>query len=125
MSRKVTLRLSDEDFGKLQSRCQDTGLDISFIIREALSSHLSGAAPADQGGNPDSTNHAMPPEAFALAGPYRAFSGDLRAELRKQLKVLLALAHSTADQYPRTKGVREAYLAILNAYHQLNGVGHA
>ena len=124
MSRKVTIRLGDDDFERLQKRCQETALDISFLIREALSKYLANGGTATQEAKPVGAGLVMPAEAFALTGPYRAWSGDLRAELRRRLLDMLALAYSAADQYPRTKGVREVYLAVLDAYHHLNGVGH-
>lgn len=122
MGKRITIRIDDESFEKLQNRCQETGLDVSFLVREALGKYFAEAA--EPQARIAGANYVMPPEAFALTGPYRAFSGDLRAELYKRLKDLLALAHSTAEQFPRTKGVREAYLAVLEAYHRLNGVGH-
>jgi hypothetical protein len=124
MSRRITIRLGDEDYEKLLKRSQVASLDFSFLVRDALGRYFSESGTANQQGKTASTGHPMPPEAFALEGPYRAWSGDLRLELRKRLKEMLALAHATADQYPRTKGIREVYLAILDAYHQLNGVGH-
>ncbi len=122
MSRRITIRLGEEDFGRLQNRCQETGLDISFVVRDAVGRYFSDASTADDQ-QPASTAQFMPAEAFSLTGPYRAWSGDLRAQMRKRLVDMLALAHTTADQYPRTKGVREAYLAVLDAYYQLGGVG--
>jgi len=124
MSRRITIRLADEDYQKLQSRCQDAGLDASFVVRDALGRYFSAVSAADPQAPSAAASNVMPAEAFALTGPYRAWSGDLRVELKKQLLRMLALAHATADQYPRTKGVREVYVAILDAYCQLNGVGH-
>jgi len=124
MSRRITIRLGNEDYEKLQKRSQEASLDFSFLVREALGRYFSDAGTADQGAKPAGTGLAMPADAFALTGPYRAWSGDLRTELRKRLREMLALSHATADQYPRTKGVREVYMAVLEAYHQLEGVRH-
>ena len=124
MSRRITIRLGDEDYGKLQNRCQANNLDASFVVRRALFEYFSKAQTAEKQDKPASTGDPMPPEAFALEGPYRAWSGDLRAELRKRLKDMLALAHSALEQFPRTRGVRETYVAILTAYNHLEGVGH-
>jgi hypothetical protein len=112
MGKRITIRIDDQSHEKLQNRSQETGLDFSFLVRDALGRYLSDAG----------TNHVMPAEALALTAPYRAWSGDLRAELRKQLLALLALSHTTAGQFPRTPGVREAYIAILEAYHRFKGV---
>jgi hypothetical protein len=124
MGKRITLRIDDQIHEKLMKQCRDLNLDASFVVREALGRYFSETGTADSPVLSAGAKYAMPPEAFALAGPYRAFSGDLRAALKKRLLDMLALAHSTADQYPRTKGVREAYRAILEAYHLLNGVGH-
>ena len=122
MGRRITIRLEEQCFEKLQMRSQETNLDFSFLVREAMGRYLDGGTTAQEA-RPTDTGF-MPPEAFALTGPYRAWSGDLRQELRKRLLDMLALAYSAADQYPRTKGVREVYQTVLEAYHQLNGVGH-
>jgi hypothetical protein len=124
MSKRITLRLGEEDYEKLQRRCQDMSLDISFVVRDALGRYFADSGTADRQDQCASTSPVMPAEAFAVTGPYRAWSGDLRVELRRRLLDMLALAHSTAGQYPRTKGVREVYVAILEAYNQLNEGGH-
>jgi len=124
MGKRITIRIDDQSYEKLQKRSQEVNLDFSFLIREAIGRYFSEAGTADQQAQSAGTGQVMPPEAFALTGPYRAWSGDLRMELKKRLKQMLALSHTTAEHYPRTKGIREVYLAILGAYYQLNGVGH-
>ncbi|MBZ5499139.1 MAG: hypothetical protein LAP85_22295 [Acidobacteriia bacterium] len=124
MSRRVTIRLGDEDYAKLQNRCQAMNLDTSFVVKEALGRYFSDSGTTSQEAKPASTSQVMPAEGFERLGPYRAWSGDLRAELRKRLLEMLALSYATAEQFPRTKGVREVYIAVLDAYYLLNGVGH-
>ena len=114
MSRRVTIRLGEEDFGRLQKRCQETGLDFSFIVRDALSEYFADSGTTDQEPKPPRAGQVMPAEAFALTPPYRAWSGgDLRTELRKRLLDLLALAHTATQSWPKTPGVREVYSGLL------------
>jgi hypothetical protein len=122
MGRRITIRIDDQCFEKLQSRCQATGLDTSFVVREAPNRYLSEAGIMNAQAKPSSTGLAMPDEAFSLTPPYRAFSGDLRVELRKQFLKLLALAHSTAQIWPRSPGIREVYAGLLALAHYL-GIG--
>jgi hypothetical protein len=121
MGRRITFRIDDQQFEQIQEKCRKTDLDASFVIRQALDLYFSGANVTDAQAPPTNPGSAMPPEAFALEGPFRAWSGDLRTELRKRLKETLALSHATAEQYPKTKGVREAYMSVLEAFNQLNG----
>ena len=125
MGKRITLRIDDQCYEKLQSRCREAGLDTSFVVREALGRYFSEAGTADPQVRSAGASLVMPPEAFALCEPFRAWgSGDLRVELRKRLREMLALAYSAQEQFPRTKGVREAYVAILTAYNILEGVRH-
>ena len=123
MGKRITIRLSDEDYERLQKRCSETSLDISFLVREALSSYLSQTGITDKPSQPADTGLVMPDEAFGMTPPYRAFSGDLRAELRKRFLDFLALAHSTAQIWPRSPGVREIYSGLLGLAHYL-GIGN-
>lgn len=128
MGKRITLRIDDQCHEQLQRRCQAAGLDISFVVREALGRYFSEAGTADQQAQSADTSHVMPPEAFGLTGPYRAWSGDLRVELRKRFLDLLALAHSTAETWPKSPGIREVYAGLLALAHYLGigaGVGHA
>ena len=121
MSRRITIRVGDEDYEKLRQRCQDATLDLSFLIRDAIGTYLEGGTPAQEAKRTD-TGLVMPPEAFALTGPYRAWSGDLRIELKERFLELLALAHTAAEHWPKTKGIREVYVALLSVCQHL-GIG--
>jgi hypothetical protein len=124
MGKRITLRINDQCFEKLQSRCREAGLDTSFVVRDALGRYFADSGTMSQEAKLASTGQVMPAEGFERLGPYRAWSGDLRAELRKRLLEMLAISYATVEQFPRTPGVREVYLAVLDAYYQLNGVGH-
>jgi len=123
MGKRITIRLGDDDYEKLQKRGLETSLDISFLVREALSKYLADGGTAAPEPTPARTGLFMPDQAFALTGPYRAWSGDLRVELRKRFLDLLALAHSTAQTWPRSPGIREVYAGLL-ALGQHLGIGN-
>lgn len=128
MSRRITIRLDNEIHERIQQRSQETSLDFSFLVREALRKYLADSGTTAQEPKPDYTNLVMPDQAFALTGPYRAFSGDLRLEMRKRFLDFLALAHSTAKIWPRSPGIREVYAGLLALGHHLgigNDVRHA
>jgi hypothetical protein len=121
MGRRITVRLKNEGYEKLSRRSQETNLDFSFIVRDALGRYLDGGS-AESGTATPAGSHGMPREAFMLAGPYRAWSGDLRVELRKRILELIAVAHVTAGYWPKTKGIREVYAGLLGLCHHL-GIG--
>ena len=125
MGKRITIRLDDQCIENLQKRSQETGLDFSFLIREAIGRYLDSGTMAQEA-KPVSAGLVMPGEAFALSGPYRAWSGDLRVELKKRFMDLLALAHSTIQSWPRSPGIREVYAGLLPLAQYLgigNGVG--
>jgi len=114
MSRRITIRLGEEDYGKLQKRRQEATLDLSFVVRDALRKYFADGGTTDREPKAPHAGQVMPAEAFALTPPYRAWSGgDLRTELRKRFLDLLALAHTAAQNWPRTPGIREVYSGLL------------
>ena len=120
-TKRVTVRIDVDVDKRLRERCRKAGVDASFMIREALSRFLDRDTAGCHGTMPHK-DLVMPPEAFSLTPPYRAWSGDLRVELRKRFLDLLALAYATAEFYPKTAGTREVYMALLEACHHL-GIG--
>ena len=112
------MRLDNEGYEKLKGWSQETNLDFSFLVRDAIAKYLDGQ-PAHQNDTRPTVGPVMPAAAFALTGPYRAWSGDLRAELRNRFLTLLALSHVTAECWPKTKGIREVYVALLSVCHHL------
>lgn len=120
MGKRMTIRLGDEAYEKLQKRSQEANLDFSFLIRKAIEGYLEDEDVEQRAIKV--ANPVMPDEAFALAGPFRGWSGDLRVELRQRFLELLALAHTTAKNWPKTRGIREVYIALLSAGQHL-GIG--
>jgi hypothetical protein len=115
--RRVSVRMDCKLYENLQQRSREIGLDFSATIRAAMDQYFDGDSASKV-----APNAVMPAEAFALTGPFRAWPGDLRTELRKRLLALLALAYETARSWPRTKGLREVYLLLLEAASHL-GIG--
>ncbi len=121
MSRRITVRLDDRCYSNLRQRCNDVGVDLSFAIREALRKYVDAVSSEKEAGTV-TTNQAMPAEAFALEGPYRAWCGDLRIELRRRSVDLLALSHVAAENWKKSPGIREFFVAFLSACTHL-GIG--
>jgi hypothetical protein len=112
--------LSDDMYEKLHLRSEASDLDVSCLLREAVDRYLAETAGPTHGPQSQAGGPVMPPEAFALEGPYRAWPGDLRVELRKRFLQLLALAHVTSLNWPKTQGVREVYAGLLALSKYLN-----
>ena len=120
MTKRITVRLTDDMYEKLHLQSEASNLDVSCLLREAVDKYLAETAATTQGPQSQAGSLVMPPEAFALEGPYRAWSGDLRVELRKRFLQLLALAHVTSLNWPKTTGVREVYTGLLALGKHLN-----
>jgi len=112
-SDRITVRVSGQTRESLKRRCRESGYDVSFVVRQALEAFLNGEAENGEGHGSPNGGHVMPQEAFALTGPYRAWSGDLRVEVRRRFTELLAAAHVCAQHWPKTPGVRESYARLL------------
>jgi len=120
MGKRITVRLNNEGYARLHGRSQEVRLDISFLVREAIAKYLyAGSGPEAK---TSVASQVMPAEAFKLTGPYRAWCGDLRVELRKRLLTLLALSHVTAEFWSKTKGIRDVYVGLLGLCQHL-GIG--
>ena len=112
-SHRVTIRLSDDEFRRVEEfRCQD-GSDISSVFRRALDTFLPSRS--DQTPSSGSPKRQSPPEAiFSIMGPYLAWAGgDLRKHRDKLYLELLACSFACKKLYPRSKGVLEGYEGLL------------
>jgi hypothetical protein len=112
--RRVTVRLDPDLFGKVNSRCNDLGIDLSTAIRRAITQFLAGDAPSQ-----NHANMTMPAEALALIGPFQVWGSDLREELRLRFLTLLAMSYVTKGRWPRTEWAKELHFALLPLYQCL------
>ena len=114
-SRRITVRLGQDDWVTVQSMRQGAGLDISGVIRAALR-----AATAPKEGN---TATPKPPKPFTVPDrirsrtpKYRAWAnGNLRAEWNRQFDEMFALTLVCREFFPRTPGIAQvlAHLADI------------
>jgi hypothetical protein len=111
LSRRITVRLSDDEFRRVEEfRCQD-GSDISHVIRQALDAYLapkSGETP-----NSGTPKRTTPPEAVFDMVPQYLNHSDLRAERKRLFAHLLAVSFVAKKHWARTPGVVEAYEPLL------------
>jgi hypothetical protein len=112
--RRITVRLDPDLFEKVNSHCNDLGIDLSTAIRRALSQFLEGDSASK-----DNANITMPAEASALMGRYQVWGSDLKEKLRENFLQLLAMAYVTERRWPRAMWVKELYRALLQSYQCL------
>jgi hypothetical protein len=112
--RRVTARLDPDLFEKVNSRCNNLGIDLSTAIRRALSQFIEGDSAAK-----DHAIMTMPAEAGALMGRYQVWGSDLKEKLRENFLQLLAMAYVTERRWPRAMWVKELYRALLQSYRCL------
>jgi hypothetical protein len=115
---RITFRLNPGLYEKLQKHSQDIGLDISAVIRAAVTQYIDSDATSQ-----DKANLSMPAEALALIGPFQVWGSDIREELRLRFLKMLAMAHVTMGRWPKTKWVKELYMALLPLYQFLETDG--
>lgn len=112
-SHRITVRLNEQLHNLLKKTCDDSGHDLTTVVRKALESVLnSGEDSRQEDGNEIVT---VPPEdIYEKVGRYLAWGrGDLRVELKKQYIEILATAFAAQRHFPRTPGIKEAYAGLL------------
>lgn len=110
-SRRISVRLPDDRLERLQRLCQETGYDVSQLVRQALDVY-SEPALAPNGVPP--RRLSPPEEIFDLVPKYLGWGrGDLRQERNHQFKQLLAICFACKKLYPRTPGIIKGYEALL------------
>jgi hypothetical protein len=112
-SRRISVRLNPESSERLEKLCQESGNDVSRVVRQALDVFM--ASKPGMGLINAPPKRLSPPAAIIpLTAPYRAWgNGDARVELRSLFIQLLAVSFALSELYPRTKGPREIYEALL------------
>ena len=112
--RRLTVRLDQELYEKVQGYCHDATLDYSALVRKALADYLNSDTASQA-----KVNSTMPSEALRLIGRYQTWGYDLREQFRTRFLELLAMAHATSKRWPRTEWVREVYLGLIQLYQHL------
>ena len=108
-SRKISVRLKQEDSERLQEYCVQTGQDTSRVLRSALNAFLLPELDSGTGRTPP--RRLSPPEEIgSLVPKYLAWGrGDLRQELSKLYAEVLAASFACRKLYPRTPRIVEGY----------------
>jgi hypothetical protein len=112
-SRRISVRLSDDEFRRVKEICCQDGSDVSYVVRQALNAFLT-CKPA-QGSNHGPPKRSAPPQGIiSRTAPYLAWgSGDPRVRLRDLYAETLAASFALKELFPRTKGPKEIYQALL------------
>ncbi len=121
-SKRICVRLEQERQGRLQQYCEETGYDVSRVVRLALDAYLDREAGPVANGTPQ--RRLSPPEqVFPHMPKYRAWgAGDLREERKRLYKELVAAAFVCKQHYQRTPCMLEGYEGLLQL-RQFFGVG--
>ena len=106
---RLSVRLNQERWDRLEQYCQEAGYTPSTLVRRALDAYLSGNGTSPAVGAPP--HRLAPPEQIGPLMPkYRAWAnGDLRKHRNKLFADLLAASFITKQHYPRTPGMLEGY----------------
>jgi hypothetical protein len=112
-ARRISIRLNDDQSERLTKLCRETGNDVSQVVRQALDAFFAPQSGAGSDSGPP--RRLSPPERIIpLTTSYLAYgNGDARKELRALFIQLLAASFALKDLYPRTKGIKEIYEALL------------
>ncbi len=115
-ARKISVRLDQQRLGRLEQKCQEAGLDQSYLVRQALDMLLG--PPSGAAGSEAAPQRLHPPDAAVQRmGPYIAWGrgdrGDLRDKRRDLFVELVAAAFVCKNQWSRTPGVVEGYMGLL------------
>jgi predicted DNA-binding protein len=111
--RRITSRMPPGLYEKLRKHSRDTGLDLSTVIREAVSQYLQGDAASRM-----SQNMEMPQAALERTGRYQVAGSDLKERLRESFLQLLAMAYVTKGCW-RADWVKKLYLGLIPLYQHL------
>jgi hypothetical protein len=112
-SRRISVRISEAQWKCIQSLCQGTDHDSSYVVRQALDT-LLGSEPSSEGVKAPKRRLSPPDVILSLVPEYLDWgSGDLRLEQRRLFLRFLAISFVCKKHYPRTKGMIESYESLL------------
>ena len=106
---RLSVRLSDEERVRLQTKCAESGCDASSLVRQILNHHLSPAEAAWPQQRLERRDGTRAPTLVDLAAEYRAFGPGLASECQALFQRLLIAAHC---QMERTRNRQDQDLAI-------------
>ena len=111
-SRKISVRLKQEDRERLHKYCAQTGQDTSRVLRSALKAFLLSELDSETGRTPP--RRLSPPEEIgSLVPKYLAWGrGDLRQEANRLYAEALAASFVCRKFYPRTPSIVEGYAGL-------------
>lgn len=112
-SRRISLRLKQEESERLHKFCVHTEQNISHVVRSALNAFLLPELNSGTGGTPP--RRLSPPEQIdRLVSKYLAWAGgDPREQLNKLYAETLAASFACKKLYPRTPDVRDGYAGLV------------
>ena len=112
MADRISVRLPPEQVERLRGHRQETGDDLSRVVRQALDAYLG----PDPNSAPNATSRPRlaPPEQIGPLMPkYRAWAnGDLRKHRNWLFAELLAACFVCKLHYPRTPGMVDGYAGL-------------
>ena len=112
-SPRICVRLGVDRMDRLQKLCKETDQDVSRAVRQALDTLLANAS-ASAPGEASHRRLSPPEQVFGLVPRYLGWvRGDLREELKRLFRELLAANFAAKKLYPRTAGVAEGYEGLL------------
>jgi predicted DNA-binding protein len=113
-SRRISVRLKDDQLARLEKVCEETGNDVSQLVRQALDAFMSTKSDMELNSGGPRRRSSPPAGIIPLTTAYLAYgNGDPRKELKALFVQLLAISFVLKDSYPRTKGIGEIYEALL------------
>lgn len=113
---RISVRLNGDQSESLDRLCRETGSDVSQVVRQALDAFLVPKSGPESSSSPPK-RLSPPEEIIPLTTAYLAWAGgDARTELRKFFVQLLTVSFALKGLYPRTKGIKEVYDALLPLY---------
>jgi hypothetical protein len=118
--KRITIRLDQALQEKVQKYRQNTGIELSMLVRRALSQFLQADTISKE-----TVNVEMPQEALSLTGKYQVWGSDLREEMWMQFLRTIAAAFVATRRWHRDERSRRIYEGLIQLYYSLeeNNVG--
>jgi hypothetical protein len=110
---RISVRLTAAQKESLEACCRETERNVTDVVRLALDTFHTSKS--DQPSIHGPARRLSPPAGIIpLTTRYRAYgNGDARKDLRELFTQLLAASFALKQLYPRTKGIKEIYEALL------------